>query len=78
MNTHRPYLHTVTFVAESGGTQVRILGTYSTLARAIAAAQRADAVRPDGTREIRYGRWTRRNRYAHGPVSSWRHDAEVG
>lgn len=37
----------------------------------IEAAKRSEAVTPDETRAILYGRWSRRNRYAHGPVSTW-------
>ena len=71
MYIQRPYKHTITEVTESGGTRLIILATYSTLARAIAAAQRANAIRPDDSREIRTRGWTCRNRYAHGPVKTW-------
>ena len=70
----RPYRHTVTRVTDACGTEVVILGTYSTLARAIAAAKVDDRCCPDATREIRCGNRTLRNRYAHGPVQGWRDD----
>lgn len=67
----RPFRHTITVATEMCGTRIVILGTYSSLQSAVRAAKKADASRPDGTREIRYGNWTRRNRYANGPVSEW-------
>ena len=72
MYKQRPYRHTITQVTEAGGTHLVILGTYSTLARAIEAARAADESRPDETREIRVGNWSYRNRYAHGAVKGWR------
>lgn len=67
----RPYKHTVTEVTETGGMRLIVLGTYSTLARAIAAAQKAEVARPDDSREIRLRGWTCRNRHAHGPTKTW-------
>ena len=72
--TQRPYKHVVSEVTPMGGIRMIVLGTYSTLARAIAAAQRADATCPNETREIRLRNWTYRNRYAHGPVATWKAD----
>lgn len=70
----RPYKHTVTEATDFAGARVVCLGTYATLGVAIRAAKAADAVCPDETRTILYFNWSRRNRYAHGPVSTWTDD----
>lgn len=67
----RPYKHTITSVTESGSVRFVTLGTYASCGSAVLAAKKANATRPDETREIRLRNRTYRNRYAYGPVATW-------
>jgi hypothetical protein len=69
--TTRPYQHSI-IEASATGMQVRVvLGTYATLGRAVAAAQRWEGVAPNETRSILVAGHKVRSVYTHGHPRTW-------